>query len=213
MLCSAISVEHRFGCIDVCPTPAAHEPAIAIRASALDLFHVAARPNPLAHAVVRGAVDREGKHIPNYHYEDLIDLSHMYENLGLENPAIIVDTNHSNSGKKFKEQPRIAMEVMRSREHSRVLKRMVRGLMIESYLVEGSQDSTGKAYGKSITDPCLGWDESEQSARPTAEVCVSVRQLSGSRPVSGSSCRQSVNGGRLAPRLWTRSNRRRTLSV
>ncbi|MFC1669188.1 3-deoxy-7-phosphoheptulonate synthase [Spirochaetota bacterium] len=126
--------------------------------------------NPLAHAVLRGSVDCGGNHIPNYHFEDLIELTDMYENAGLKNPAVIVDTNHSNSGKRYYEQPRISMEVMRSREDSSRLKKIVLGLMIESYLLEGSQDSTGSEFGKSITDPCLGWEDSERLVMDIAEI-------------------------------------------
>ena len=118
--------------------------------------------NPLAHAVLRGSVDCGGNHIPNYHYEDLIELADMYEKAGLENPAVIVDTNHSNSGKRYEEQPRIANEVLESRRYSKRLKGLVRGMMIESYLLPGSQEATGNEKGKSITDPCLGWEDSER---------------------------------------------------
>jgi 3-deoxy-7-phosphoheptulonate synthase len=116
--------------------------------------------NPLTHGVVRGSVDRYGNHFANYHYEDLVVLADMYLDRSLENPSIIVDTNHSNSGKKFREQPRIVMEVMRSLGYSDLLKKMVKGFMIESYLVEGAQDPSGDEFGKSITDPCLGWEDS-----------------------------------------------------
>lgn len=118
--------------------------------------------NPLAHAVIRGAVDREGRSIPNYHFEELLYLAQMYNDRNLENPAIIVDTNHSNSGKKYMEQPRIAKEVLRSRQHSDVVKNLVKGFMIESYLLPGKQDPNGNEFGRSITDPCLGWDDSEK---------------------------------------------------
>jgi len=118
--------------------------------------------NDLAHSVVRGAYDRSGNHIPNYHFEDLHQLAGLYKKRELKNPAVLVDTNHSNSGKRFKEQPRIAMEVMRNRSNSRSIKEMVKGFMIESYLLEGSQDPSGNEFGKSITDPCLGWEDSEK---------------------------------------------------
>ncbi|HQP10494.1 MAG TPA: 3-deoxy-7-phosphoheptulonate synthase [Candidatus Omnitrophota bacterium] len=118
--------------------------------------------NPLAHCVLRGATDHDGKSIPNYHYEDMTKLAQMYLKRGFANPTIIVDTNHANSDKKFAEQPRIAMEVMESRKKSDILKKMVKGLMIESYLVEGAQNVSEKVYGKSITDPCMGWEGSER---------------------------------------------------
>ncbi|NLM13525.1 MAG: 3-deoxy-7-phosphoheptulonate synthase [Epulopiscium sp.] len=118
--------------------------------------------NPLAHAILRGAVNHYGTNIPNYHYEDMMYLASEYEERGLLNPTIIVDTNHANSMKKYKEQPRIVKEILYSRKHSTILKDMVRGLMIESYIVEGNQKPDEKVYGKSITDPCLGWDDSEQ---------------------------------------------------
>lgn len=118
--------------------------------------------NPLTHAILRGAINHYGQNIPNYHYEDLIRLSESYNKRKLQNPAIIVDTNHANSNKQFHEQPRIAREVMKSRQQSGVLQSIVKGLMIESYLVEGSQKINENIYGKSITDPCLGWADSEK---------------------------------------------------
>ena len=118
--------------------------------------------NDFAHAILRGAVDFSGHTIPNYHYEDLIRFAHMYEARNLRNPAIIVDTNHANSGKLYYEQPRIAKEVMYSRNYDSKLKQMIKGLMIESYIVEDRQEIGENIYGKSITDACLGWDESEK---------------------------------------------------
>lgn len=118
--------------------------------------------NPLAHAVLRGAVDSHGRNIPNYHYENLTYLAEEYEKLNLINPSIIVDTNHANSMKLYEEQPRIAREVLMSRKYNSTLKKMVKGLMIESYLVEGRQDINDGVYGKSITDPCLGWEATEE---------------------------------------------------
>lgn len=125
--------------------------------------------NPYAHSILRGAMNQYGQYIPNYHYEDMIRLSDMYHKRQLVNPAVIIDTNHANSGKRFEEQPRIAKEVMRSIKSSRALKSLVKGLMIESYLVEGAQDVGGKVFGKSITDPCLGWDESRELVLKMAE--------------------------------------------
>ena len=124
--------------------------------------------NPLAHAVLRGAVDPHGVTVPNYHYEDLIWFAEAYQKRGLANPTVIVDTNHANSNKKFAEQPRIAMEVMQSRRHSSLLKDTIRGFMIESFIEEGNQKVTENVYGKSITDPCLGWRDSEKLIRDLA---------------------------------------------
>lgn len=125
--------------------------------------------NPLAHCILRGLCNQYGQNIPNYHYEDLMILADMYDEKNLENPAIIVDTSHANSAKKFKEQPRIALEVFESIRKSDRLKKLVKGLMIESYLVEGSQDVDGGVYGKSITDACLGWEDSERLVLDIAE--------------------------------------------
>jgi 3-deoxy-7-phosphoheptulonate synthase len=124
--------------------------------------------NPLTHAVLRGAVDHFKLAVPNYHFEDLTLFAKAYQKRGLLNPTIIVDTNHANSNKKFAEQPRIAKEVMHSRRHSALLTDMVRGLMVESFIEEGSQPPTGAVYGKSITDPCLSWKDSERLIRDLA---------------------------------------------
>jgi 3-deoxy-7-phosphoheptulonate synthase len=124
--------------------------------------------NPLTHIILRGAVDYHGMNISNYHYEDLMTAAEAYKKRGLVNPAIIVDTNHANSNKKYKEQPRIALEVMQSRQHATLLKDMIRGFMIESFIEEGSQKVTENVYGKSITDPCLGWKDSEKLIRDLA---------------------------------------------
>lgn len=124
-------------------------------------FEVETTGNPLAHAILRGAVNQNGDCIPNYHYEDLALVAEGYEKRGYVNPSIIVDTNHSNSMKKFEEQIRIASEVIHSKLHSPTLNKLVKGLMIESYLVDGRQDSS-EVYGKSITDPCLGWEKTEK---------------------------------------------------
>ena len=125
--------------------------------------------NPYAHCILRGAVDQYGTNIPNFHYEDLMRVSEAYKKRNLQNPTIIVDTNHANSNKKFYEQPRIAKEIMRSRQLSKTLRNKVRGVMIESYLVEGSQKISENVYGKSITDACLGWDDSERLVRELLE--------------------------------------------
>ncbi|MBI5740436.1 MAG: 3-deoxy-7-phosphoheptulonate synthase [Nitrospirae bacterium] len=125
--------------------------------------------NPLTHCILRGGMDGScGANMPNYHYEDLMRVSEAYKKRDLLYPAIIVDTNHSNSNKKFYEQPRIAKEVMWSRRYSKTLRNRVKGLMIESYLVEGSQKISESVYGKSITDPCLGWEDSERLVRDIA---------------------------------------------
>ncbi|GBE00820.1 phospho-2-dehydro-3-deoxyheptonate aldolase, Phe-sensitive [bacterium BMS3Bbin06] len=125
--------------------------------------------NPYAHCILRGAVNHYGQHISNYHYEDLVGLAETYLEKAFENPVIVVDTNHANSNKRYKEQPRIAYEVMNSRANSELLRDIVRGLMIESFLVEGSQDVAEGVYGKSITDPCLGWDDTERLVLGIAE--------------------------------------------
>ncbi|HAJ79577.1 MAG TPA: 3-deoxy-7-phosphoheptulonate synthase, partial [Fibrobacteres bacterium] len=118
--------------------------------------------NPYSHCILRGAVNHYGQCIPNYHYEDLVNCTERYVKRSLINPAIIVDTNHANSNKKFNEQPRIALEVMESRRNSAILKKTVRGLMIESFIAEGSQKPGKGEYGMSITDPCLGWKDTEK---------------------------------------------------
>lgn len=117
--------------------------------------------NPLSHAILRGAVDSYGRNIPNYHYEDLISVAKTYEKQGLANPSIIIDVNHANSMKSFAEQPRIAKEVLLSRKNDPLLRKMIKGLMIESYLVEGRQEIGENTYGKSITDACIGWETTE----------------------------------------------------
>jgi 3-deoxy-7-phosphoheptulonate synthase len=132
-------------------------------------WEVSTSGNPHAHAVLRGAVNHYGQNIPNYHYEDLMLCEEKYDKRGLANPAIIVDTNHSNSNKKYKEQSRIALEIMQSRRHSPVLRKIVRGLMIESFIEEGMQKPDGNIYGKSITDPCLGWGDTERLVKELAE--------------------------------------------
>ena len=125
-------------------------------------WEVESHGNALAHAILRGYVNKHGQSMPNYHYEDLIHLAEIYEKSGLKNPAVIVDTNHANSGKKWMEQPRIAKEVLHSCRHSDDVKRLVKGLMIESYLEDGAQKAEEGIYGKSITDPCLGWEKTER---------------------------------------------------
>lgn len=118
--------------------------------------------NELAHTVLRGATNKHGNNTQNYHYEDLIRLLEMYQKMDLKNPACVVDTNHSNSNKQFAQQIRIAKEIMHNRKLNPEIHSLVKGLMIESYIVEGNQKVGGGVYGKSITDPCLGWEASEQ---------------------------------------------------
>lgn len=118
--------------------------------------------NPLAHVVLRGAVNKRGVAIPNYHYEDLTRLYEMYEKMDLANPACVVDANHSNSNKKYMEQIRIVDEVMHNRKISAEIHSLVKGVMIESYIEPGNQKIGSHIYGKSITDPCLGWEDSER---------------------------------------------------
>ena len=128
--------------------------------------------NPLSHAILRGAVNKHGEAIPNYHYEDLRLLYDKYHAKNLANPAVIVDTNHSNSNKHYEQQVRIASEVLHSRQVDPELHSMVKGLMIESYIEPGNQKIGGDhIYGKSITDACLGWDESEKLLYTIAENC------------------------------------------
>lgn len=125
--------------------------------------------NPFIHAILRGAVDLYGRSIPNYHYENLMNVAEAYMERDLKYPLIVVDTNHANSDKRYQEQPRIGMEVLQSRKYSPLLKDMVRGLMIESYLEEGAQKINGHVFGKSITDPCLGWKDTETFVRRLAD--------------------------------------------
>ncbi len=133
-------------------------------------WEVESKGNPLAHAILRGYVDSKGVNHPNYHYEDLIRLVELYANSKLANPAVIVDTNHSNSGKKYLEQIRIAKEIIHSARHNDDIHRLVKGLMIESYIEDGSQKSCDGVYGKSITDPCLGWEKTERLIYDIAEI-------------------------------------------
>ena len=134
-------------------------------------YEVRTTGNPLAHTILRGAVSKHGNCVQNYHYEDLVRLSDMYASMDLVNPATIVDANHSNSNKQFKQQIRIVREIMMSRQFSSDVKNLVKGVMVESYLEEGSQKiSDHQVYGKSITDPCLGWEDSEKLLYMIAEL-------------------------------------------
>ena len=125
--------------------------------------------NPLAHTILRGAVNKHGQCIPNYHFEDLILLHELYGKRNLQNPACIVDANHSNSNKMYHEQIRITKEVLHSRRHAKEVSDMVKGIMIESYIEPGCQKVGEHCYGKSITDPCLGWEDSERLIYEIAE--------------------------------------------
>ena len=128
--------------------------------------------NDLAHTILRGGVNQYGQTLPNYHYEDLMQLAALYAKKDLKNPAVIVDANHSNSNKQFKEQIRIVTEVLHSRSYNPDLKKLVKGVMIESYLIEGRQDiSNHMTPGCSITDPCLGWEDTERLIYDIAEKC------------------------------------------
>lgn len=126
--------------------------------------------NPYAHAILRGYVNKHGNALPNYHYEDLALLHEMYEKKNLANMGVVVDVNHSNSGKKYLEQIRISKEVMNSRNANPDMKKFVKGLMIESYLEDGCQKVEEGVYGKSITDPCLGWEKTERLVLELAEL-------------------------------------------
>lgn len=133
-------------------------------------WEVESAGNPLAHAILRGYVDERGNSHPNYHYEDLQTLCEIYTEKDFKNPALIVDCNHANSGKKYAEQVRIAKEVLHSTRHSEDIKKLVKGFMIESYLVDGCQKASEGVYGKSITDPCLGWEKTEKLILDIAEL-------------------------------------------
>ena len=125
-------------------------------------WEVISEGNPLAHAILRGYVDENGVSYPNYHYENLLELAKLYDESNFTNPSVIVDTNHANSGKKYEEQIRIAKEVLHSTRHNEKIRKIVKGLMIESYIEDGCQKLTDGVYGKSITDPCLGWEKTEK---------------------------------------------------
>ena len=132
-------------------------------------WEVQSAGNPLTHAILRGYVDFAGNNVSNYHYEDLVHLNELYLKTNLANPSVIVDTNHANSGKKYLEQVRIAKEVIHSRNHNDDIKRLVKGLMIESYIEDGACKAEEHIFGKSITDPCLGWEKTEKLILDIAE--------------------------------------------
>jgi len=125
-------------------------------------YEVQTKGNEYAHAILRGAVNQHGMNIPNYHYEDLLYAAELYEKRDFRNPCVVIDVNHSNSAKQYEQQPRIVKDVLHSRQHSETIGKLVRGVMIESYIEEGAQTVSGHVYGKSITDPCLGWEETER---------------------------------------------------
>jgi 3-deoxy-7-phosphoheptulonate synthase len=118
--------------------------------------------NALTHCILRGAVNKHGQNNPNYHYEDIVRLYNMYKARELQNPAVIIDANHSNSGKQYKEQVRICKEVLHNCKYNPNIRELVKGVMIESYIEEGAQKVGEGIYGKSITDACLGWNQSEE---------------------------------------------------
>ena len=132
-------------------------------------WEVTSAGNPYAHAILRGYVDYAGRNVSNYHYEDLLRVEELYEKMHLANPSVIVDTNHNNSGKQYLEQVRIAKDIVHSRNQNSHIKRLVKGLMIESYLEDGAQSIGEHVFGKSITDPCLGWEKTEQLIFDIAE--------------------------------------------
>ena len=125
-------------------------------------WEVESKGNPLAHAILRGSVNKYSMAKPNYHYEDLIRLYQMYSEKNLQNMAVIVDANHSNSNKQYLEQIRICNEVLHSMRHSKEINSFVKGFMIERYIEDGAQKNEEGIYGKSITDPCLGWEKSKE---------------------------------------------------
>ncbi len=133
-------------------------------------WQVCSRGNDMAHAILRGYVNKHSQTMSNYHYEDLLHLYEIYAESNLKNPAIVVDTNHANSGKKYEEQIRISKEVLHSMRHNKDIGKMVKGLMIESYIEDGAQKIGECIYGKSITDPCLGWEKTERLIYDIADV-------------------------------------------
>ena len=132
-------------------------------------WEVQSKGNPLSHAILRGYVNKHGQSMSNYHYEDLSHLCELYAASGLANPSVIIDTNHANSGKKYLDQIRIAKEIIHSCKYSDDIKKLVKGLMIESYLEDGCQ-KTNEIFGKSITDPCLGWEKTERLVLDMADI-------------------------------------------
>ena len=132
-------------------------------------WEVVSDGNPYAHAILRGYLDYAGRSASNYHYEDLLRVRELYEKSGLQNPSVIVDTNHNNSGKQYLEQIRIAKDIVHSRNQNPEIRQLVKGLMIESYLEDGAQGVHGHTFGQSITDPCLGWEKTAKMIFDLAE--------------------------------------------
>lgn len=132
-------------------------------------WEVTSSGNETAHAILRGYMDFAGRNISNYHYEDIAHLYELYQEFGLKNPSVIIDANHANSSKKYLEQIRIAKDVVYSRNHNLDIKSLVKGLMIESYIEDGAQKIGEHIYGKSITDPCLGWEKTENLIHKIAD--------------------------------------------
>lgn len=134
-------------------------------------WHVETEGNPLSHVILRGEVNKYGRNFPNYHYEDIKRVADDYKEHGLSNPCIVIDCNHSNSAKDYRQQPRIAMEVLHNKKHHEEVGHAIKGLMIESYLLEGNQKVNGGEYekGRSITDPCLGWEDTEMLLKKIAD--------------------------------------------
>lgn len=133
-------------------------------------YEVKSQGNPYTHCILRGALNKHGQSIANYHYDDLIRLSEEYDKCDLVNKACIIDTNHNNSAKKWDQQPRIVKEVLYSMRHSNDIKKLIKGVMVESYIEDGCQSIGNGTYGKSITDPCLGWDKTKQLLFEVAEI-------------------------------------------
>jgi 3-deoxy-7-phosphoheptulonate synthase len=132
-------------------------------------WEVTSHGNAYAHGILRGYLDYSGRSVSNYHYEDLLRVRELYEKSGLQNPAVLVDTNHNNSGKQYLEQIRIAKDIVHSRGENKDIKHLVKGLMIESYLEDGAQSAGEHTFGRSITDPCIGWEKTERLILDIAE--------------------------------------------
>jgi 3-deoxy-7-phosphoheptulonate synthase len=132
-------------------------------------WEVESTGNPYAHAILRGGMNAQGQNIANYHYEDLMKVYDYYQSKDLKNMGVVIDTNHANSNKKFMEQIRISKDVMHSRRVNKDIRSLVKGLMIESYIVDGAQPASCGTYGQSITDPCLGWEKTEKLIYELAE--------------------------------------------
>ena len=132
-------------------------------------WEVESKGNPYAHAILRGGMNAQGENIANYHYEDIMKVYEWYQKKDLQNMSVIIDTNHANSNKKYLEQIRISKDVMHSRRVNKDINNLVKGLMIESYIVDGAQSAECGVYGQSITDPCIGWEKTERLIYELAE--------------------------------------------